>query len=502
MLYCARAGACRVPACNHDEERDMSLNELTLTELKQRLHNKDVRVNDVITDITRAIADDDKTEKPVGAYNELFTDELPERADAMQARIDKGEDAPLLGVPIALKDNIAYKGHALTCSSRILEGYVAPYNAHVTERLLDAGAVILGRVNMDEFAMGSSTETSATKTTRNPHDRDRIPGGSSGGAAAAVAAHHCVAALGSDTGGSIRQPAALCGVVGLKPTYGTVSRYGLVAFGSSLDQIGPITKSVTDAALIMNVIAGHDARESTSLAREYGNFTDGIDKGVKGMTLGLPKEYFIEGIDEDVKARVVDVTNRYKELGATVKEVSLPHTQYGVNVYYIVATAEASSNLSRFDGIRYGRRAERADDLQSLYERSREEGFGEEVKRRILLGTFVLSSGYYDAYYVKALKVRTLIKQDFENAFNEVDAIIAPTTPTTAFGIGEKMNDPIAMYLSDIFTITSNLAGVPAVSVPAGFDGKGLPIGFQVIGKQFDESTILRVARAYEASST
>ncbi|MBI4976006.1 MAG: Asp-tRNA(Asn)/Glu-tRNA(Gln) amidotransferase subunit GatA, partial [Spirochaetes bacterium] len=377
-------------------------------------------------------------------------------------------------------------------------GYVSPYSSFVTKKILDAGAIIVGRTNMDEFAMGSSTENSAFFTTRNPKGRDRIPGGSSGGSAAAVSAHHASASLGSDTGGSIRQPAAFTGVVGLKPTYGLVSRNGLTAFGSSLDQIGPLTKSVTDAALMLSIIAGKDENDSTSIAIPSTDYTKALTGDIKGMRLGLPKEYFVKGLNDEVKTRIIEVTKAYEKLGAVITEISLPHTEYGVAVYYVIATAEASSNLARFDGVRYGRRAKDAKQLSDVYNRSRTEGFGDEVKRRILLGTYVLSSGYYDAYYMKALKVRTLIKQDFDNAFKQVDAIITPTTPTTAFKAGEKTANPIEMYLSDIYTITVNLAGVPGISVPCGTDIAGLPIGFQLIGKHFDEAAILRLAHAYE----
>ena len=387
-------------------------------------------------------------------------------------------------VPIGIKDNICIKDALTTCGSRILEGFRPPYDACVVEKVRDSGGIILGGLNMDEFAFGSSTETSAYGPVRNPWDLDRVPGGSSGGSAASVAAGQVVWALGSDTGGSIRQPASFCGVVGLKPTYGRVSRYGLVAFGSSLDQLGPLTKDVTDSAMLLNIIAGFDRRDSTSVKKPVPDYTKALVKDVKGLRIGVPKEYFIE------------------KAGATVKEISLPHTQYAVAVYYIVATAEASSNLARFDGVQYGLRAfpdkARKTALVDMYETTRQKGFGDEAKRRIMLGTYVLSSGYYDAYYLRAQKVRTLIKQDFEKAFAQCDAIVCPTSPTTAFRIGEKINDPLAMYLSDIFTIPANLAGIPAVSVPCGFDAKKLPIGLQIMAKAFDEETLLRVAFSYE----
>lgn len=476
----------------------MGLNELTITQLKDAFHKKTAKPSEALNDVINAIETDNTLKEPVGAYLELFKESALAQAKRMDERAAKGETLPLLGVPIAIKDNIAYEGHAMQCASKILDGYVSPYSSFVTKKILDAGAIIVGRTNMDEFAMGSSTENSAFFTTRNPKGRDRIPGGSSGGSAAAVSAHHASASLGSDTGGSIRQPAAFTGVVGLKPTYGLVSRNGLTAFGSSLDQIGPLTKSVTDAALMLSIIAGKDENDSTSIAIPSTDYTKALTGDIKGMRLGLPKEYFVKGLNDEVKTRIIEVTKAYEKLGAVITEISLPHTEYGVAVYYVIATAEASSNLARFDGVRYGRRAKDAKQLSDVYNRSRTEGFGDEVKRRILLGTYVLSSGYYDAYYMKALKVRTLIKQDFDNAFKQVDAIITPTTPTTAFKAGEKTANPIEMYLSDIYTITVNLAGVPGISVPCGTDIAGLPIGFQLIGKHFDEAAILRLAHAYE----
>ncbi|MEK6796812.1 MAG: Asp-tRNA(Asn)/Glu-tRNA(Gln) amidotransferase subunit GatA [Spirochaetota bacterium] len=478
----------------------MASNELSISELTEALAAKKTSAVDAVQSVFKAIDTDDGSAKPVGAYIELYREEAIARAKECDKRIAGGEKKPLLGVPIALKDNIAFQGHALTCASKILSGYVAPYNAHIVNKLVDAGANIIGRLNMDEFAMGSSTENSAVKVTRNPHDRDRIPGGSSGGCAAAVAAHHAFGSFGSDTGGSIRQPASLCGVIGMKPTYGLVSRYGLTAFGSSLDQIGPFAKTISDTALLLSVIAGHDANDSTSVKSETVDYRAHLADSIKGKVLGLPKEYFVTGIHPDVKARVMEATKVFGSLGAKIEEISLPHTEYGVSVYYIIGTAEASSNLARFDGVRYGKRAKDAANLLSLYERSRTDGFGEEVKRRILLGTYVLSSGYYDAYYMKALKVRTLIARDFTDAFRNVDAIIAPTSPTTAFKIGEKTSNPLEMYLSDIFTITVNLAGLPALSMPCGVDGNGLPIGLQLIGKAFDERTVLTLANAYEAA--
>ena len=408
---------------------------------------------------------------------------------------------PLGGVPISVKDVISVQGHPCGCASKILQGYIAPYDATVIAKLRVAGAIPFGRVNMDEFAMGSSTENSAFGPTRNPWDSTRTPGGSSGGSAAVVAADEGFAALGSDTGGSIRQPAALCGRVGLKPTYGRVSRYGLVAFASSLDQIGPITKDVRDAAILMNFIAGPDKFDSTSLNDLVPDYTETLEKGVKGMKLGLPKEYFIEGLDPDVEKAVRTAVTNLQQLGAEIVDISLPHTEFALSTYYIIAPAEASANLARFDGVRYGFRAKGTNGLLDHYSKTREEGFGPEVKRRILLGTYVLSSGYYDAYYLRAQKVRTLIRQDFARAFEKVDAIVCPTSPTPAFKLGERTSDPLSMYLTDIFTLAANIAGICGISVPCGFlerEGKQLPVGLQILGKELKESTILQVAYAYE----
>ena len=415
---------------------------------------------------------------------------------------------PLLGVPVALKDVLAVKGQPLNCCSRILGQFRSPYDATVVEKLKAAGAVVFGRLNMDEFAMGSSTENSAFQTTRNPWDTARIPGGSSGGSAAAVAADECIASLGSDTGGSIRQPAALCGCVGMKPTYGRVSRYGLVAFASSLDQIGPFTKDVRDAATVLEVISGHDRHDATSIPSPVPAYGKALTGDIKGLRLGLPKEYMVGGLAPEVKAAVDAAVKQLESLGATVQEISLPHTDHDVAVYYIIATAEASANLARFDGVRYGARVEGADPLE-MYAATRGAGFGAEVKRRIILGTYVLSSGYYDAYYLRAQKVRTLIRQDYLKAFEQVDAIVTPTTPTPAFKLGEKAGDPLQMYLSDIFTIGCNLAGIPGLSLPCGFapnpkpetPNAKLPIGLQLLGKPFAEETILRLAHAYEQST-
>jgi aspartyl-tRNA(Asn)/glutamyl-tRNA(Gln) amidotransferase subunit A len=423
-------------------------------------------------------------------------DAMAQAGQADQALASGAADKPLLGVPIAIKDVIAVRGQPLSCASKILGNFVSPFSATVIEKLREAGAVVFGRLNMDEFAMGSSTENSAFGATRNPWDLSRIPGGSSGGSAAAVAADECLAALGSDTGGSIRQPAALCGCVGLKPTYGRVSRYGLVAFASSLDQIGPLTKDVRDAALLLAAISGQDPRDSTSVPQPVPDYASGLNGDIKGLKIGLAREYMIGGLDPQVSAAVQAAVKQLEKLGAHIVEISLPHTQYAVAAYYIIATAEASANLARFDGIREG-----ADPIE-LYSKTRGAGFGPEVKRRVILGTYVLSSGYYDAYYLRAQKVRTLIRRDFLEAFAHVDAIATPTTPTAAFRVGEKSGDPLQMYLSDIFTISCNLTGICGVSVPCGFtENPKLPIGLQLLGKPFGEETILKLAHAYEQSA-
>lgn len=412
--------------------------------------------------------------------------------------VDKGK---LAGMPVLIKDNICVKDEETTCASRILAGFRPPYDATVVRKLKDAGALLIGKANMDEFAFGSSCETSCYGPTRNPWALDRIPGGSSGGSAAAVAADETILALGSDTGGSIRQPAALCGVVGLKPTYGRVSRYGLIAFASSLDQIGPITKDVEDAALTLSVIAGYDEMDSTSVDIPVPDYKKSLVKNVKGLRIGVPKEYFVSGIDVVVEEAVKKAVGVLRDLGATVVEISLPHTEYAVATYYIVGPAEASSNLARFDGVQYGHRAKDSKHLIEMYIKTRSEGFGNEAKRRVLLGTYCLSTGYYDAYYLKAQKVRTKIREDFDNAFKSCDIIVTPTSPTPAFKIGEKSNDPLSMYLSDIFTIPANMAGIPAISVPCGFSADGLPIGLQMMAKPFDEETIFRAAYTFEQST-
>jgi len=425
-------------------------------------------------------------------------------ARAAAARLDADRKAgrplgPLAGVPIALKDILATAGLPTRCGSRILEPFVPPFDATLVARLRQAGAIVLGKTNMDEFAMGSSTENSAYQVTRNPWDPERVPGGSSGGSAAAVAADEAPVSIGTDTGGSIRQPAALCGVVGMKPTYGRVSRFGLVAFASSLDQAGPFANSVADCAAVLQAIAGHDPNDSTSAAEPVPDYAAGLGQGIRGVRIGVPREYFPDGLDAEVGASVRAAIDLAKDLGASIHEVSLPHTEYAIPTYYILATAEASSNLARFDGVRYGRRTAGAKDLASLYQSTRGEGFGAEVKRRIMLGTYVLSSGYYDAYYLKGQKVRTLIRRDFDQAFGQVDVLLTPTSPTTAFRIGEKVDDPLAMYLSDIFTVTVNLAGLPGLSLPCGVSRAGLPIGLQLVGGRFAEATVLRLAAALEA---
>ena len=477
------------------------LNELTISEVTGKLARREVSAREVMQACLDRIAGVDGDVKAFISHD--AADALAQ-ADAADRALAAGGDfrrQPLLGVPVAVKDVLAVKDQPLNCCSKILGNYVSPYDATVVERLRSAGAIVFGRLNMDEFAMGSSTENSAFQTTRNPWDTGRIPGGSSGGSAAAVAAQECLASLGSDTGGSIRQPASLCGCVGLKPTYGRVSRYGLVAFASSLDQIGPFTKDVRDAATMLEVLSGVDHRDSTSVPQPVPHYAGALTGDVKGLKLGVPKEYMIGGIDAEVDQAVRGALRQYEAMGAELVEISLPHTDYAVATYYIVATAEASSNLARFDGIRYGARVDGTDPI-SLYGNTRGRGFGAEVKRRIILGTYVLSSGYYDAYYLRAQKVRTLIRQDFMRAFEKVDAVVTPTTPTPAFKIGEKSDDPLQMYLSDIFTISCNLAGIPGISVPCGFTrSPKLPVGLQLLGKPFGEETILKLAHAYEQAT-
>jgi aspartyl-tRNA(Asn)/glutamyl-tRNA(Gln) amidotransferase subunit A len=475
----------------------LELHRLGIVELSRLLAKGEVSSKEIVDAVYERI---DAVEEKVKAYLTLTRDAARTMADAADREIAAGKKSPLIGIPLAIKDNMCTRGIPTTCASKILSAFVPPYESTVTSRLTESGYVLAGKTNLDEFAMGSSTENSGFHATRNPWDTERIPGGSSGGSAAAVAADECIAALGSDTGGSIRQPASLCGVVGLKPTYGRVSRYGLVAFASSLDQIGPITKNVADAAILMNVISGRDPLDSTSAPVDVPDFTSAMGMEIKGLKIGIPREYFIEGMDTEVDAAVKAAIEKLESLGAVPVEVSLPHTGYAVATYYILATSEASSNLARYDGVKYGCRAE-GKDLMEMYMNSRAQGFGAEVKRRIMLGTYTLSSGYYDAYYKKAQQVRTLIKNDFEKALGEVDVIVTPTSPTPAFMIGEKSADPLQMYLADIFTISVNLAGAPAISIPCGFTSGNLPIGMQLIGRHFDEETILKVSYAYEQSA-
>ena len=468
------------------------MTSLTIPELRQKLSSGAIKPREVVDNLAKRV---ETVDPKLKAY--LHVDADKARAEADKADITK----PLGGVPIAIKDVINVKGDPCTCASKILEGYVAPYDATVITKLREAGAVLFGRTNMDEFAMGSSTENSSWGKTANPWDLERIPGGSSGGSAAAVGGHEAFAALGSDTGGSIRQPAALCSCVGLKPTYGRVSRYGLVAFASSLDQIGTFTKTTEEAAKLLEIIAGYDPRDNTSVDRFVPNYSLTIGAGVKGMKLGVPKEYFIEGIDPEVEKAVRAAIDVYKSQGAEIVEVSLPHTKYAVAVYYIIATAECSANLARFDGVRYGKRAANPKDILDMYGRTRAEGFGAEVKRRIILGTYVLSSGYYDAYYNRAQKVRHMIALDFRDAFKKCDALLTPTSPTPAFKFGERTQDPLQMYLADIFTIAVNLAGICGISIPCGFTSNKLPIGLQIIGPRWGEEAMFRVAHAYEQAT-
>ncbi|MDK3162320.1 Asp-tRNA(Asn)/Glu-tRNA(Gln) amidotransferase subunit GatA [Kamptonema cortianum] len=472
-----------------------SLASLPIHELHKQLSSAQIAPVDIAESLISRV---ESVEPKVGALLNFDADKL--RDDAKKAVFDASQ--PLSGIPVTLKDNINALGATCSCASKILEPYRSPYDATVTRKLRGAGALLFGRANLDEFAMGSSTENSALKKTRNPWDLERIPGGSSGGSAAAVAADEAICSLGSDTGGSIRQPASLCGVTGLKPTYGRVSRYGLVAFASSLDQIGPVTKDVRDAAILLNVISGQCGMDSTSLDAPAEDFTAELGRDIKGLKLGLPKQYFISGIDPEVESAVRNAVKQYESLGAEIVEVDLPHTEYAVATYYIIATAEASSNLARFDGVRYGLRAQNTDGIIDMYGKTREEGFGPEVKRRIILGTYVLSSGYYDAYYLRAQKVRTLIRKDFESAFSQCDAILTPTSPTAAFKAGEKTGDPLQMYLADIFTIAVNLAGNCGISIPCGFTASGLPIGLQIIADSMQESKLLRVAHAYEQATS
>ncbi len=444
-----------------------------------------------------------EVEERVGAFITVTGEEAINSALVADANVNSPDDepGPLGGIPVGVKDIFCTDGVRTTCASKILENFIPPYDSTVVTKLKEAGAVIVGKLNMDEFAMGSSSENSALADTRNPWDLERVPGGSSGGSAAAVAAGECVVSIGTDTGGSIRQPAACCGIVGLKPTYGRVSRFGMMAFASSLDQAGPFARTVEDAAIVLGAIAGHDEKDSTSLDEPVPDFTATLNDGVEGLRIGIPKEFFIEGIDPEVEAAVRAAIDLLKSKGAVVVDISLPHTHYSVSTYYIVATAEASSNLARYDGVKYGLRVDNGGGLMDMYRDTREAGFGAEVKRRIMLGTYVLSSGYYDAYYRKASQVRTLIKRDFAEAYKVCDVIITPTAPTPAFKIGEKTAEPLTMYLSDIFTLSSSLAGVPAISIPCGFTKENLPIGLQIIGHHLDEATVLRTAHTYEQAT-
>ena len=470
----------------------------TIKQLRDKIAAGQVKSTDAVKAVFEKI---EKHEPTIGAYISIYKEQALEQAKQIDEKIADGQTVgTLAGVPIAIKDNMCTTFGATTCGSKILENFCAPYNAHVVEKLNAADAVIIGKCNLDEFAMGSSTENSGLKQTVNPWDTSRVPGGSSGGSAAAVAARLCCGALGSDTGGSIRQPASFCGVVGMKPTYGRVSRYGLVAYGSSLDQIGPLTQDVTDAALMLNTIAGHDERDSTSVPETMAPVNDylaELEKPIEGLKIATVP-HLNEGADASVQKALQDALDVYKLLGAEIIEIEMPHFDYAIGTYYVIATAEASSNLARFDGVHYGYRSREANDYVEVYSKSRDEAFGQEVKRRIMLGTYALSSGYYDAYYLKALKVRNLIRSDFTKAFEQADCLMLPVSPTTAFKIGEKTDDPLQMYLADIYTIAVNLAGVPGISIPCGFDEKNLPIGLQIISKPFSEDKLLRIARMHE----
>lgn len=473
----------------------MALYNKTAHELHELLTTKKISAAELTADVLKRV---DEVEDKIGAYLTITRDKATTDAKAVDDKIARGETiAPLEGIPCAVKDNICTKGIKTTCASKILENFIPPYDATAYKKL--AGSIVIGKANLDEFAMGSSTENSAYHTTHNPHDLERVPGGSSGGSTAAVAGGEAIFSLGSDTGGSIRQPASFCGVVGFKPTYGRVSRYGLVAFASSLDQIGPITRDVTDCALVLNAICGHDDLDSTSTAAQVPDFTKSLIADVKGLKIGLPKEYFINGIDQEIETAVRNVAKKFESLGAEIIETSLPHTEYAISTYYLIAPAEAATNLERYDGVSYGARVDGADVVEMMTN-TRTEKFGAEVKRRIMIGNYALSAGYYDAYYLKALKVRTLIQKDFTDAFKDVDLILTPTTPNAAFKIGEMTSDPLKMYLQDICTVPINLAGLPAVSVPCGVNSQKLPLAFQLIGKALDEATILKAAFTYESN--
>ncbi len=477
----------------------MNLMRLTAVELGKKIKNGEVKVKDAVLDAFRQI---EAVESDINSYvTVLEKEKVLAKAEEIQKKIDEGKlDGPLAGVPVAIKDNMCTEGILTTCSSKILSNFTPTYTSEAVVNLEKAGAIIIGKTNMDEFAMGSTTETSYYGETKNPWNTEHVPGGSSGGSCAAVAAGECSYALGSDTGGSIRQPSSFCGVTGMKPTYGTVSRYGLIAYGSSLDQIGPIAKDVTDCATILEIIAGHDAKDSTSVQRESYNFTSALTDDVKGMKIGIPKGYFGEGLDKEVKDTILHAVQVLEKKGAIVEEFDLDLIDYAIPAYYVIAAAEASSNLARFEGVKYGYRTSEYGDLHNMYKKTRSEGFGEEVKRRIMLGSFVLSSGYYDAYYLKALRTKALIKKAFDDAFAKYDVIIGPASPATAPRLGESLSDPIQMYLGDIYTISVNLAGLPGITVPCGMDSKGLPIGMQIIGDCFKENNIIRMAYAYEQS--
>jgi aspartyl-tRNA(Asn)/glutamyl-tRNA(Gln) amidotransferase subunit A len=478
------------------------LNDLTLSELLPKLSKREISSRELLQTCFERIHAIDGKLRAFISYDAADALAQADAADAALAARQTHAERPLLGIPIAIKDVIAVKGQPLNCGSKILGKFVSPYDATVVQKLKTAGAIVFGRLNMDEFAMGSSTENSAFQVTANPWDLSRTPGGSSGGSAAAVAADECIAALGSDTGGSVRQPAAFCGCIGLKPSYGRVSRYGLVAFASSLDQIGCFGKSVRDTAIVLETLSGVDHQDSTSVPQPVSHYSSALSGDIKGLKLGLPKEYLVGGLAPEVKQAIEGAVKHFEKLGAELVEISLPHTEYAIATYYIIATAEASANLARFDGIRYGARVDGAEPVE-LYSKTRGAGFGPEVKRRIILGTYVLSSGYYDAYYLRAQKVRTLIRNDFLKAFERVDALVTPTSPTAAFKIGEKADDPLQMYLMDIFTISANLSGICGISIPCGFtQSPKLPIGLQLLGKPFGEETILRIAHAYEQTTT
>ncbi len=476
----------------------MALYSFTIHELQKKIESGEFSSSELTRSVISRI---DEVEERVHSYIRLLKEEALTAAELADENIKAGKIRPLTGIPIALKDIVCTKGIPTTCGSRILQNFVPPYDATVVEKLKAAGAVFIGKANMDEFAMGSSTETSAFGPTRNPWDLERIPGGSSGGSATAVAADECIASIGSDTGGSIRQPAALCGVVGLKPTYGRVSRFGLIAFASSLDQIGPFTKDVEDCSIMMNVLAGYDPKDSTSVNAEVPDYRKFLNRDLRGWKIGIPKEYFIDGIDPEVSEALARAMEVVKNCGGECVNITLPHTEYSVAVYYIIAPAEASSNLARYDGVRYGFRTADVRDLTDMYKKSRMQGFGSEVKRRIMIGTYALSAGYYDAYYGKASQVRALIRKDYDDAFQKCDIILTPTTPTPAFKIGEKTEDPLQMYLSDIFTISANLAGIPGLSIPCGFTASGLPIGMQFLAGHFEEGKLLQAASAYEKNA-